>query len=307
MNTLALREVHLAEESLRRYARLCNKNYMLARVPSQHRFIHIAASLDERVVDLYCDADKLLQRCTTEAEALPVEIIDHHLLVGLARRYFSCHEIAMPVSSQSIKSTTVVGMANTTEISYPLVSMAPTEAFIWCALKDIALPVLPTNLNGADWSRLVLSMKIDLGNTLIAWNDLRQLNSGDLILIEHATCNIIIANRITLKCRIEEDDMVIESMEENNVTIMDDSIGLIHDNQLNMANLELNVDFLLDERNMTLAELQTLQINDHIPLTCEGSKVNVSLRVGRTIVASGELVRVNDQLAVEIDNINGTV
>lgn len=306
MNPLALREVHIAEETLRRYAHAYEKSYLLIRGPSQHVFIHITAMLDNRVVNLYCDIDKLLQRNTTEAEALPVEMIDRHLLVGLAKRFFSCNEILMPVSLQPLKNISVQNILDDAQVSYPLVSMEPTEAFIWCSLKDVELPTLPENINEADWSHLALSMKINIGYTIITWDDLRHLNSGDLVLLEHATYNIIVANTITLRFRIDEDDMVIDSMEENNAAAMNDGIDFMRDNPLTMENLELKVEFFLEERNMTLAELQTLQVNEHIPLTCDGSKVNVGLRVGRKIIASGELVRVNDKLAVEIHNINGT-
>ncbi|POT59502.1 hypothetical protein C3432_01910 [Citrobacter amalonaticus] len=307
MSSLTLREVSTREESLKRYAQAAGKSYLTLTSPPQQTLIHIAATLNDRVVNLYCDVDNLLRHCSAGVEALPVEIIDKTLLVGLARRYFFSHQLSMPVSLQPVRDFTVQEIVDNRQIAYPLVSMAPTEAFIWAGLTDIDVPALPQKENEANWSNLELQAQIILGYTEIHYRDIVNLNCGDLLILDIPTFNIIVANKLIMEFVIEEDNMIVESMDEYDTERVEDNTTLIEASHLAVDNLELKVTFFLEERSMTLAELQNMQVNSRLPLHSDGSQVNVSLRVGKHVIANGELVRVDDKLAVEIHSINGTV
>lgn len=307
MNFLALREVNANQTLLKRYVSATGKCYKTLISPPHQEFIHIIATLNDQVVNLYCDVDKLLHHCSPVSENLPVELIDKHLLTGLASRYFAFHGILMPVSQKPVDRFDIKGMLDSTQIAYPLVSMEPTEGFIWAELADITFPMLPKITNEVNWSHLTLQVKISLGYTLIHYTDIVELCCGDLFMLEVPTCTAIIANAITMGFKMDEDSMIIDSMEEYNVSTIDESISLVEKNCLTVDNLELKVDFFLEERNMTLAELKNIQMNEHLPLQTACETVIVSLRVGKQVIATGELVRVDDRLAVEIHNINGTV
>lgn len=307
MNFLALREVNRHLTLLKRYANATGKCYQTLISPSQKEFIHITATLSEQVVNLYCDVDKLLHHCSPAAETLPVELVDKYLLTGLAKRYFACHDLLMPVSQKPVERFDVQGVRNATQIAYPLVSMDPSKGFIWAELADITVPILPKIVNEANWSHLILQMKICLGYTLIHYPDIAELCCGDLFILEVQTCKATIANAITMGFKIDEGNMIVDSMEEYDASTTDDSISLVEKNCLTMDNLELKVEFFLEERIMTLAELQSIKVDEHLPLQKVGGTVNVNLRVGKKVIAAGELVRVDDRLAVEIHNIYGTV
>ncbi|EMF0717733.1 FliM/FliN family flagellar motor switch protein [Citrobacter freundii] len=307
MNSLMLREVNAHQTTLKRYANTTGRRYQTLTSSTDQDFVHITAMLSGHTYNLYCDMDKLLYHSLPMSEVLPVELIDKHLLIGLARRYFCCHGLLMPVSQKPVDHFDIQGILNGTQIAYPLVSMDPTEGVIWAELADITVPTLPKIINGADWSHLILQMKVSLGYTLIHYTDIVELCCGDLFILEVPTCTAIIANAITMKFKIDEDNMMVDSMEEYDASTIDESISLVNEKGLTMDNLELKVEFFLEERNMTLAELQNIHANECIPLQTIGEKVNVNLRVGRKIIASGELVRVDDRLAVEIYKINGTL
>lgn len=307
MNFLALREVNIHQTSLKSYANATGKCYQTLIAPSQKEFIHITATLSDQVVNLYCDVDKLLHHCSPASETLPVELIEKDLLTGLAKRYFACYGLLMPVSQKPVERFDVQGVRNGTLIAYPLVSMDPSKGFIWAELADIMVPILPQKINKANWSHLTLQMRISLGYTLIHYTEIAELCCGDLFILEVHACKATIANAIAIGFKIDEGNMIVDSMEEYDASIIDDSISLVEKNCLTMDNLELKVEFFLEERIMTLAELQSIKVNDHLSLQEVGGTVNVNLRVGKNVIAAGELVRVDDILAVEIHNINGTV
>ncbi len=307
MSSLALRNVNTREESLRRYALATGKNYLTLTSPPKQSFVHIIATLNDSAIHLYCDTGMLLQRCSVETEALPIEMIDKNLLAGLASRYFSIHKLTMPVSQQSITLFSVMGVVDGSDLSLPLISMTPTEAFIWARVADIVVPALPESINKSDWTHLALQMQVILGHTVISYIDMCDLRSGDMLVLDVPDSHIILANIYKMQFKIEGDYMSIAAIDEYNAELADESITLMDTCDLSIDNVEFKVAFLLEERTMTLAELQTLQVNAHLPLQTAGTQVNVSLCVGKHIIATGELVRIDDRLAVEIHNIKGRV
>ncbi|WP_230350804.1 FliM/FliN family flagellar motor switch protein [Lelliottia sp. WAP21] len=307
MNTLELRHACAQEAALKKYAQAIGGHYQRMVSMPQGALILITATVNERQVNLYCDVDKLLKQCSVDIESLPVEMIDRKLLAGLATRYFSCHELRMPVSQDPVSDFTVTGVVDDTPVAFPLISMDSVEKFIWAELADITLPKLPKKTNAKNWSQLPLHMDIILGCTAISQCEMADLELGDVLIITDCFCNIIVANALAILCKIEEDNMVIDSIEEYNTSYSESSVSLVEASKLSVDNMEIKIDFLLEQKSMTLAELQTLQVNDLLPLQNEGAQINVSLRVGKIVIATGELVRVDDRLAVEILNINGTV
>lgn len=73
--------------------------------------------------------------------------------------------------------------------------------------------------------------------------------------------------------------------------------------------LKLNIEFVLSETTMTLAEISKIQIGDVLDsqIGLGGNKVDVELRVQGRTLAKGELIFLNDRLAVEIEEVYNTL
>lgn len=307
MNSVMLRKVNAREALLKEYAYTNAKNYFILNSLPPGKFINIIARLGDRKINLYCDVDELLSRCSANSHALPVKLIDDDLLIKVAKNYFSEHKISMPVSLEPITQFLIDGIADTANLFGPFISMDPTSGFIWAELTSINIPELIEHKNKCDWSQLMLSMNIILGYTEISHKELISLKAGDLLML-HVPINVGILGRVfTVDLKLEGENMITESMEEYTTDLADDCVNLVEANNLSLDKLELKVIFCLEEKIMTLAQLQNMHVNQRLPLHNEKNDITVSLRVGKHIIATGELVRVDDQLAVEIHNINGAI
>ncbi len=73
--------------------------------------------------------------------------------------------------------------------------------------------------------------------------------------------------------------------------------------------LKLNIEFVLSETTMTLAEISKIQTGDVLDalIGLGDNKVDVELRVQGQKLAKGELVLLNDRLAVEIEEVYNTL
>lgn len=73
--------------------------------------------------------------------------------------------------------------------------------------------------------------------------------------------------------------------------------------------LKLNIEFVLGETTMTLAEISKIQTGDVLDalIGLGDNKVDVELRVQGQKLAKGELVLLNDRLAVEIEEVYNTL
>lgn len=305
MSALMLREVNKCEKALKRYANAIGQRY-LTLVPSPHKiFIRIAAVSGDRNFNLYCDVDKLIGYCTTSANDLLVKSIDKDLLVKLAKYYFSQHPPVIPVLQKEADQFEIQELTGCEQIILPAISMAPVDGFIWLSMKDVVIPDVPKKVNEYNWSQLSLATNVMLGFTHLHYNDVSSLKPGDVIIIEVPVNKVIIGNRFELKCRFEEDFMVVESMDEYSEQLVNEDVSFIEENNFSVENLEIKVMFCIEEKTMTLAQLHNMSINECITLQKDKPEIIVELRVGKKIIASGELVKMDDRLAVEIHHING--
>lgn len=306
MSKLTLRTIDIAEHTLINYCKAIGNGYFLMAEGKEDRLIILQGFLNGKAVRLYCDVDSLLSACSEVPEALPVDIISRELLLSFATHYFSCHGVGFPFSKKQVDDVRCIGFADATPINYPLVSAQNGNKVIWVELANVILPVVPKKSNYVNWQGLFIPVEIFLGYTLLSWPDVIALEIGDIIILDIENCKAIVAEKITIKLNFDGERMVIESLNEYDSVLEEDSVTLSSEGNIALDNLDVKVDFLLQEKMMTLAELQHMQVNQILPLDIDTAALNVCLRVGKHIIASGELVTVDDKLAVEIHKVNGS-
>nr|WP_318383142.1 FliM/FliN family flagellar motor switch protein [uncultured Enterobacter sp.] len=306
MSRLKLRAVNMTEQRLNRRCGLAGEAYLRREQSSDRRYIRIWTLRNNQSVALYCDAAALLVACSASPADLPIELIDDGIIIGLAKRYFACNGLFAPFSRTPVENYRVEGFIDGASLSYPLIGSTEGSGIVWCELDDVILPEAQQVANDASWENITLPVEILLGKSSVRQDDLIGLRAGDVIIVAEPRFIAVIANK-KVKLNFDGESMSVESMDDSDFFGNERNISDAADAPFSIRDLNVTVEFILAQETMTLDALQCMQVNDLLPLNIDEAKVNVRLRVGQHIVASGELVYVNDKLAVEIQKINGSV
>lgn len=185
-----------------------------------------------------------------------------------------------------------------------LYSTGNGAGYIWFAEDALASITLPGVEMAEDWSGLPCPVKLSLGFTPLSLNDTRQLNIGDVLWLTSECFTLYVGHKQFYAVQYEQDYF---SVSEN---IMDDQSSNSETNEVwSEDGLKLNIEFVLSETSMTLADIKRMQPGDVLDsvLGIDTNKVSVQLRIKGKTIAAGELVLLNERLAVEIEKIYGAV
>ncbi len=151
-----------------------------------------------------------------------------------------------------------------------------------------------------DFSSSLVDVNLLLGTTTFPVADIKKLDIGDIVVFENSNSSemTLICENIVQKFKVKPNIKIIEpyetaggaSMSENENTNLWDSI------QVDMA-----AEF--DKVKVTLGELKSIEEGLIVDL-CSVYDNKVSLKVGGKLVASGELVIINDRFGVRIEKVN---
>lgn len=183
-------------------------------------------------------------------------------------------------------------------------SAGDDAGFVWFPKTSLtSLDVLDTETVN-DCQHLLCPIKVSLGFTSLPVSDIENLAIGDALWITNVQIYLYVGN--IEYCAIQ--------YEQHSFTVSED----IMDSQINNAlvdklwaadGLKLNIEFVLSETTMTLAEISKIQTGDVLDalIGLGDNKVDVELRVQGQKLAKGELVLLNDRLAVEIEEVYNTL
>lgn len=183
-------------------------------------------------------------------------------------------------------------------------SAGDDAGFVWFPKTSLtSLDVLVTEAVN-DCQHLLCPIKVSLGFTSLPVSDIENLTIGDALWITNVQIYLYVGN--IEYCAIQ--------YEQHSFTVSED----IMDSQTNNAlvdklwtadGLKLNIEFVLSETTMTLAEISKIQTGDVLDaqIGLGDNKVDVELRVQGQTLAKGELVLLNDRLAVEIEEVYNTL
>lgn len=153
------------------------------------------------------------------------------------------------------------------------------------------LPLAPSVL-GDD---IPLPYSLAIGRTSLSLNETKSLEAGDIIFfdINHLIDNqavLIIANRAMWRCSLVENRVTITATEVESTMPSDNT---------DIQSLPINISFEIGEQTVTVAELSQLQENFVFELSGPLDQP-VKLKVNGKVLATGELVKVNDHLGVRV-------
>lgn len=230
----------------------------------------VAACDDDKIMALFTSLPRPL---TFEHDALPYRKIHIEGMVSGSG--------ALPLPCLSARECALW----VTELS-PGLAMAP--AATRHLLRDVRLPMV-----------LVLGaspLKAALAATLAI---------GDVLLIAHETRLMKYQGRTLGRFRQNEDVMMIDEHYEDDYNQDAIEPGYTQPDALSgaLASLPLTLEFILQRRHLSIGQVQQLfagQILEMDP-ACEK---NIEIRSNGRLLASGELVQLNDRLGVEVRDLH---
>ena len=146
-------------------------------------------------------------------------------------------------------------------------------------------------------------VSLRVGATRISLNDIKAIENGDVIMLEESNVKkmALIWEGNLVDFNIIPNPALIISVDSTGGEEMSDDTALNNENMWDTILVDVVAEF--DNFKLTLGELK--QISEGLVIDV-GSVYNnkVKLKVAKQVVASGELVILNDRYGVRIDNVN---
>lgn len=147
-------------------------------------------------------------------------------------------------------------------------------------------------------SHIPLQYSLAIGHTSLSLDETKSLQPGDIIFfdINHVIDNqavLIIANKPIWRCSLIDNQITITAAEVENPMPSDNT---------DIQSLPINISFEIGEQTVTVAELSQLQEQFVFELSGPLDQP-VKLKANGKVLATGELVKINDHLGVRVINL----
>lgn len=176
-----------------------------------------------------------------------------------------------------------------------------------CALPEISQHELPYNFSIDDFPKTKVAVDLKVGTTKISLNDVRNIEVDDIVVLENSNINKMVitvgntrkAFKLTPDPSLivdfggddEEDDDGGHYMEENNTKSQ---------NMWDTIQVDISAEF--EQVKIPLGDLR--QISEGLVVDIGSVYENkIDLKVENKIIASGELVIINDRYGVRVDSV----
>ena len=176
--------------------------------------------------------------------------------------------------------------------------------FVISVPKDILSPqsisIDAPKFTDDDFASSLVEVNLILGSTTFPMADIKKLDIGDIVVFENSNSSemTLVCDNIVQKFRIKPNADIIVPYD------MGGGNNMNGENNTNLWD-SIQVDMLaeFDKVKVTLGDLKSIEEGLIVDL-CSVYDNKVSLKVGGKIVASGELVIINDRFGVRIEKVN---
>ncbi len=174
-------------------------------------------------------------------------------------------------------------------------------------LPGYLIPKIPERNNEehfsvSDFAETIVTTAIAVGRSKITLEDLKNIEKGDILVLEKSNINrlAVIYKGGIKPFRVNPDPSMIVSLDNNGGKIMEDNKNPKNNNMWD--SILVDIVAVLDEIKLPLGELK--QISEGLVIDIGSVYDNkVNLKVEDQIVASGELVIINDRYGVKINEV----
>ena len=153
-----------------------------------------------------------------------------------------------------------------------------------------------------DFQTAPVSVKLAVGKSKIALNEIKLIEDGDVILLENSDINTmsVLFDDVEYKFKISPNPSLIISIDNNGGNEMEEDTTVKSSNMWDSILVDIVAEF--DNVKLTLGELK--QISEGLVIDVGSVYDNkIKLRVENQVVATGELVILNDRYGVRIDSV----
>ncbi len=157
----------------------------------------------------------------------------------------------------------------------------------------------------SDFKRTMVVLPISVGSTKLALNEIKEIEDGDIIVLENSDINkmSVLWDNNEIKFRINPNPSLIISIDNNGDNEMEEETNVKPQNMWDSILVDVIAEF--DNVKLTLGELK--QISEGLVIDVGSVYDNkIKLRVENQVIATGELVILNDRYGVRIDNVKKT-
>lgn len=153
-----------------------------------------------------------------------------------------------------------------------------------------------------DFKNSPAELSLSVGSTRLPLNDVKGIEDGDIIVLENSNINemAVLWDGNKVRFRINPNPSLIISIDNNGGNEMAEETGLKSQNMWDSILVDVVAEF--DNVKLTLGELK--QVSEGLVIDVGSVYENkIKLRVENQVVATGELVILNDRYGVRIDNV----
>ena len=164
---------------------------------------------------------------------------------------------------------------------------------------------------------LPLDLQFMLGHSHISTTLLSQLCCGDALMILNATPTIAILGMVVGRYVWTKEGFIVEQLQDDYIdhefddadAEIDDfytdaaaATSVAADTHRSIARVPVRLDFMLSSKRMTMGELSQLSAGKLLELA-PGIEKNIRISANGVLLAQGELIQIDDRLAVEITEL----
>jgi type III secretion protein Q len=185
-----------------------------------------------------------------------------------------------------------------------LLSIVTPQGRVW--LRSYPAPVVPESRYVAlSYQRMPLSLVWCLGSSAVSRKLIHSARRGDILLIRRERFEIYCANTVIGQFSINEDgEITVEVARQHDLEAQDISWNSTDDSIAGvLADIPLRLDFILQRRMTTLAQLDALYRGQVLQFDPQSER-QVEIAVNGMRIARGELVELNGCLGVELHEIS---
>ena len=206
--------------------------------------------------------------------------------------------IALSDDSKILESKTILSDGKNYHSAYLISTIIEVLKNANLTPKDIE-PKEP-RFEDKDFANSPVEVNLILGTTTFPVADIKRLDVGDIVVFENSNSSemTLVCENIVQKFQVKPNIKIIEPYDTSGGGSMEDNANT---NLWDSIQVDMSAEF--DKVKVTLGELKSIEEGLIVDL-CSVYDNKVSLKVGGKLVASGELVIINDRFGVKIEKVN---
>ena len=204
---------------------------------------------------------------------------------------------------------------------YPLPCVSTASGKVWLQALPQEPELMTAQLLPQCVAHFVLPLRFELGRSMLSYHLCLRMAVGDVLLIAEEVPRVVTSGVVLGRYLLKEEGIVMEHIEDltapstlvqrqtehlNSQASLPQDIELPQDAvvQEALAHVPMQIEFVLQEQLMTVAELGQFYQGQVLPLAAF-SEQSVVIRVNGVMLAKGELVQLEDNLGVELTTLYG--